>query len=1203
MPLQDDQTTSARAIVAEDARASVPAGDMQAILKLIATQVEDADRRHAQMLSEMVERLNGICKEARLARAKVPPAFAPALERIQEGIEQLAGLAAGDDATETAEAIASIVAVASNDSGEPAASTDSTVPVEFGEPAEIAGADVGELITEQAPQFLEEALGEADDEFLGAAREPLDEDRDRQIYALISDMFPPADPVSEQDDIPTEESADDMLITDNVITDNAADRADLPSHDQRDGFGASIPSLVKESAPVAADVSVKPANDDQLEPPVPASVAGDQEQPWDHESAEALTRIYESGEAGLTKLPAMLPGMLPEVPDAALAATDALHLGLDQLANVEPALESEEEYDEVFEDDAEMSAVGAKVLAAQADSADVAPETGASVDTSRLNDVQPIEQAWLADRFAEIAIKIEEAMAALREDEMLQDLSSRFGEFEERVGTALEDVATRQDIDALMAVEAQIDSMVGYFGRIEAQFGRIDTLESQLECIIERISDDHLSQHFSQQHEAAQADYANLAENAAENVARRFLADFSAGGDNAGITEIRESLEAFMAERREHDANSAGMLDTVQQALIRVLDRVETMEDGSVNSPMTSPVGFDPAELTPEDMARMFEPESFDEEDDAQQKQAEPANSQSGPQDYQRRLDYPAAVMGLSDPDEAEPFQQVAEQQPQPSGEAQQQPFDNNGSLPYADESAVPQDLDAGEVAVEPLAPDFEPADDTSDLTPMSAIDRLRQEFIADAKRARQNAAQQSANETQQQPKLTSLTSKFGVPKLSSLGLSLGGAKSEAQPEPQPELQYETTDQTSVFDAAPVEGEVATETSRFTVTRSKILIGAMIVLFATAGALLMMRGKSEPSDIAPPAQIEQTIDGGTSGPELMNPQQAAPAEEGRQGSLEGGRVYDGEFNYDVAPQQNGKPFASAPAGIALTGLDKEADAIALTKARRSQAMAKMSSDLGIAAAYATPASLIPDQVQPQSVELNTGSVAKSSKGQHLDLPPASVGPLSLRLAAAKGDPSAQFEVAARLASATGAAQDLKAAVQWYKLSAAQGFAQSQYRIGTLYERGVGVKKDLARASIWYERAAAKGNIKAMHNLAVVTAARHKGKPNYAAAAKWFEKAAQHGLSDSQYNMAVLHESGLGVNKDLGRAFYYYALAAAAGDEQAADRRNVVRAKLSPGDITTIERQIEVFRPTRTDRIVNDARVAGDDWKKRADHKY
>ncbi len=462
MPLQDDQTTSARAIVAEDARASVPAGDMQAILKLIATQVEDADRRHAQMLSEMVERLNGICKEARLARAKVPPAFAPALERIQEGIEQLAGLAAGDDATETAEAIASIVAVASNDSGEPAASTNSTVPVEFGEPAEIAGADVGELITEQAPQFLEEALGEADDEFFGAAREPLDEDRDRQIYALISDMFPPADPVSEQDDIPTEESADDMLITDNVITDNAADRADLPSHDQRDGFGASIPSLVKESAPVAADVSVKPANDDQLEPPVPASVAGDQEQPWDYESAEALTRIYESGEAGLTKLPAMLPGMLPEVPDAALAATDASHLGLDQLANVEPALESEEEYDEVFEDDAEMSAVGAKVLAVQADSADMAPETGASVDTSRLNDVQPIEQAWLADRFAEIAIKIEEAMAALREDEMLQDLSSRFGEFEERVGTALEDVATRQDIDALMAVEAQIE----FHGRI-----------------------------------------------------------------------------------------------------------------------------------------------------------------------------------------------------------------------------------------------------------------------------------------------------------------------------------------------------------------------------------------------------------------------------------------------------------------------------------------------------------------------------------------------------------------------------------------------------------------------------------------------------------------------------------------------------------------------------------------------------------------
>ena len=114
----------------------------------------------------------------------------------------------------------------------------------------------------------------------------------------------------------------------------------------------------------------------------------------------------------------------------------------------------------------------------------------------------------------------------------------------------------------------------------------------------------------------------------------------------------------------------------------------------------------------------------------------------------------------------------------------------------------------------------------------------------------------------------------------------------------------------------------------------------------------------------------------------------------------------------------------------------------------------------------------------------------------VSLPPATVGPLSLRLAAANGDPSAAFEVGARLAEGKGTSQNFTEAITWYQKSAAQGFAQAQYRLGTLYERGLGVKADVARAQSWYERAAEQGHIKAMHNLAVLSAGRSTGSPDY-----------------------------------------------------------------------------------------------------------
>lgn len=219
-----------------------------------------------------------------------------------------------------------------------------------------------------------------------------------------------------------------------------------------------------------------------------------------------------------------------------------------------------------------------------------------------------------------------------------------------------------------------------------------------------------------------------------------------------------------------------------------------------------------------------------------------------------------------------------------------------------------------------------------------------------------------------------------------------------------------------------------------------------------------------------------------------------------------------------------------------------------------------------------------------------------------EMPPALVGPNSLRLAAQAGDPSAEFTVASRLGEGRGVPQDIEEAARWYQRSAQQGFALSQYRLGTYYERGLGVTRDVGRAQAWYQRAAEQGNVKAMHNLAVILAGRDNGGPDYTRAAQWFQKAADHGLRDSLFNLAILHESGLGVEQDFAKAYKYLALAAQAGDQQAVKRLQQIRSRLAAPDAQRIDDEVSRWRSRPMDRMANDPVAAGEAWKTRGEQQ-
>ena len=167
----------------------------------------------------------------------------------------------------------------------------------------------------------------------------------------------------------------------------------------------------------------------------------------------------------------------------------------------------------------------------------------------------------------------------------------------------------------------------------------------------------------------------------------------------------------------------------------------------------------------------------------------------------------------------------------------------------------------------------------------------------------------------------------------------------------------------------------------------------------------------------------------------------------------------------------------------------------------------------------------------------------------LALPPATVGPYSLRLAAAQGDASAQFEVASRLAEGKGADQDLKEAAQWYQRVGASGFAMAQFRLGTLYERGAR-REDGQRARPGLVRAAppSRATSRRCTTSPCSSPAAAAPKPDYATAARWFTRSGRATASPTASTIwPMLYENGLGVPKDAKKAYKWLLLAANSGD--------------------------------------------------------
>jgi localization factor PodJL len=595
-----------------------------------------------------------------------------------------------------------------------------------------------------------------------------------------------------------------------------------------------------------------------------------------------------------------------------------------------------------------------------------------------------------------------------------------------------------------------------------------------------------------------------IARAAAEQTAMRFAGMGTGSHEAAG--ELRPLIERMMEENRSGGENTSALLDTMQQAMIRLLDRVDEIEFAQRKDTPIPQASFEDFATAPPPLPEdMFHS----------------AESDHDPLDFSDEIAPPSQT-------EVRPSARAAN--------------------PFEPETAIERDVGKNE--------------------------KLRQDFIAEARRAKMRLSSAADDDIVVTSPIHSDTFSMSSP-----------------------------------DA--VRGPHGSRPIRPTATRSKAsgpsgpsprLIVLAVAALLALGGLWFTVGSDTPAPVAgsstsvspAAANVDGKSGAGTNAPDQKSNGAQSP-ETGAHGDQQG----------QLTPGGTGTANTNVSMLGVAVDLNSPATEASMQQAQRHQAMAELSGKLGDAASQANnsalvPASMVPTEAETEGVRAQGGNASPSSDatGQmRFELPPATVGPLSLRLAAANGDASAEFEVGARLAEGKGTPQDFKEAAKWYRRAADQGLAPAQYRLGTFYERGLGMKADRAQAEAWYKRAATKGNVKAMHNLAVLSANQNDQSPDYTTAAQWFEQAAKHGLADSQFNLAILYENGLGVTKDLKQAYMWISLAAQDKDADAVRRQGSLRSKLTAKDLSEAERMIGEWRAVPVDRTVNDARLVGEEWKK------
>ncbi|MBB6521094.1 tetratricopeptide repeat protein [Pseudoteredinibacter isoporae] len=153
----------------------------------------------------------------------------------------------------------------------------------------------------------------------------------------------------------------------------------------------------------------------------------------------------------------------------------------------------------------------------------------------------------------------------------------------------------------------------------------------------------------------------------------------------------------------------------------------------------------------------------------------------------------------------------------------------------------------------------------------------------------------------------------------------------------------------------------------------------------------------------------------------------------------------------------------------------------------------------------------------------------------------------------------------------GVLQDYSQALEILKKAAATGNADAQFNYATMFEKGWGLKPNMKEAVTWFTKAAEQQHIGAQNKLALAYRDGSGIKEDQKQALRWFSEAAAQNNPLALYEMANAFEEGKFRPAKQGTAYMLFNLAAAAGLQQAAARRDNILSKLSTEDVNKYQK--------------------------------
>ena len=219
-------------------------------------------------------------------------------------------------------------------------------------------------------------------------------------------------------------------------------------------------------------------------------------------------------------------------------------------------------------------AVGAET-AAQRATAHPRPRSRPAAQTATAPELPLRDATWLEARFAEIAALIERALADANPAPALASLDRRLDQFERRLDGALVGLAPAAGRGDLKLIDAHLAEFSGQVAAVRQQLNRLDIIDAQLRELAHAIeSGEQARAGGSSLNKDAVAE---LIDSAAERAASKVAQSLPAWGEHR-IDALEALVRDHVAERRRSEEANAGVLHSIEDTLVRIVDRVEEME-------------------------------------------------------------------------------------------------------------------------------------------------------------------------------------------------------------------------------------------------------------------------------------------------------------------------------------------------------------------------------------------------------------------------------------------------------------------------------------------------------------------------------------------------------------------------------------------------------------------------------------------------